>query len=124
MVILLLAACVGNPVIAPSTRGCTDYDFDDPAAPKVKQEDDGDAVIVFRTPVERPNLGDLFDPDITAEADVIEVRELWSSAADAVPTCLEPIVTVSEFGAPIEVRWFTEDDSNVPFDTVIIEPPA
>lgn len=124
MVLVLLTACIGNPVVAPSTRGCTDYDFTDPADPKIKQEDDGDAVIVYRTPVVRPNLGDLFDPTVSGEGDLIEVHEAWSSADDATETCLEPIVSITEFGAPIEVRWFTEDNDNVPFDTVTIQPPG
>lgn len=120
--LLLLTACLGDPVLATETRGCTDYDFDDPAPPALKHEADGDAVVVWRTPVERPNLDDVFAPEFEIDGALVEVHERWTAGADGQAACLEPVLRVSEFGAPIEVRWFTEDDTNVPFDTITLKP--
>ncbi len=122
MFVLLFAACVGNPVLDPDTRGCTDYDFDDPAKPALKKEAEDGGVAVFRTPVERPNLDDSFEPEIVTDGATIEVHEAWVDGADGQASCLEPVLHISEFGAPIEVRWFTDADTSIPFDTLTVSP--
>ena len=120
--LLLLIACVGNPVITPSTEGCQNYDFDDPQDSKIESSVKGDKADVYRSFVERENLDDAFDPEIVADGNVIEVHEAWVPGSDGNATCLEPHVLIEEFEATIEVRWFTPDDDNVPVDTVNLTP--
>lgn len=120
--LLLLLACVGNPVITPTTEGCHNYDFDDPKDSKIESSVKGDKADVYRSYVERENLDDEFAPDIVAEGNVVEVHEAWVPGSDGNATCLEPHVIIEEFGATIEVRWFTPDDDNVPLDTVTLSP--
>ncbi|GDX82547.1 hypothetical protein LBMAG42_43580 [Deltaproteobacteria bacterium] len=120
--IVLLLACVGNPELSPSSQGCTNYDFDEPQDSTVEYSVDGDVADVWRTYVERDNTDDSFEPDLSGEGNVVEVHEKWVAGSDANATCLEPHVRIKGFGAPIEVRWFTADNSAVPVDTLEIEP--
>ncbi|MSQ02352.1 MAG: hypothetical protein EXR71_10765 [Myxococcales bacterium] len=118
-----LLACVGDPKLAISTEGCQNVDPDDPADPVVATAIEGDTVDVYRTPVVGHNLEDVFEPTITTDGDLVEIFESWTAGEEATPACLEPHLAVSEFGATIEIRWYTEDDATVPFDTVKIDPP-
>ena len=120
--IVLLLACVGNPELSPSSQGCTNYDFDEPQDSTVEFSVAGDVADVWRSYVERENADDSFDPDLSGEGNVVEIHEKWVAGSDANPTCLEPHVQIKGFGAPIEVRWFTADNSAVPVDTLEIEP--
>ncbi len=120
--IVLLLACVGNPELSPSSQGCTNYDFDEPQESTVEASVDGDVANVWRTYVERENTDDTFDPDLSGEGNVVEVHEKWIAGSDGTSTCLEPHVQIKGFGAKIEVRWFTEDNSSVPVNTLELEP--
>lgn len=122
MFLFWLFGCVGNPELASSTTGCSDYDFDDVNPSTVQSDVDGDVADVWRTYVERDNLDDVFDPEMSGDGDVVEIRERWTAGSDGVATCLEPHVQISGFGAPIEVRWFTEENTGVPVDTLELEP--
>ncbi len=116
-------ACVGDPKLALSTQACQDFDPDDPADPALLSAVEGETVDVWRSPIQGYNLEDVFEPTITTDGELIEIFELWTPGEDTTPTCLEPHLALSEFGATLEIRWFTEDDANVPFDTVKIDPP-
>jgi len=119
--IFFLFACVGSPEITPSQVGCS---IEDPANPEdsaLKAEVGGTVADVWRTMITRPNIGDTFNPEITAAGQDIEVHEAWDEGTDATETCFEAHLDVRGFNAPIEVRWYS-DAGSVPFDTVTITP--
>ncbi len=122
MLPFLLLACVGNPVITTSTTGCTNYDFDDPKPSAIEASVKDGVADVYRSYVERENLDDAFDPEIVTDGAVIEVFEAWTAGSDGNANCLDPHISIEDFGAPIEVRWYTPDDQNVPLDTVTVSP--
>ena len=119
--ILFLFACVGNPELSPYEQGCTNVDFSDPQPSEIKSTTKGTKADVWRTMVDRDNIGDLFDLEISGEGNIIEVHEAWTSGTDGTATCLEPHVVVKDFHAEVEVRWFT-DGGSVPFDTITLTP--
>jgi hypothetical protein len=120
--LILLVACVGNPVITPETEGCVDYDFNGPNKSEIVVNVSDGVADVYRSYVERDNLDDAFEPDIEAEGGLIKVYERWKKGSDGNATCLDPHLIIEEFGAPIEVRWYAPDDMNIPFDTVTVSP--
>ncbi len=120
--LLLLLACVGNPVLTPVTEGCQNVDPDDPQASKIVSSSKNGVGDVYRSYIDRANLDDVFEPEIVTDGDVIEVHEAWLEGTDGNETCLEAHLVIEEFGAPVEVRWYAPDDDNVPVDTVTVSP--
>jgi hypothetical protein len=122
--LILLLACIGNPTVEYSTEGCVDYVFGNPNPSTLVSSVKKGVADVYRSYVERPNLDDVFEPEIETDAggSILIIREAWTPGGDGNATCLDPHIEIADFGAPIEVRWYSPDDENIPFDTVTVSP--
>jgi hypothetical protein len=123
LVLALLSAC-GSATLTPTQEGCQDYDFNNPDPITVEAHiTDGDGEI-RRSSLLRPGTDQVFVPDIQPDGDVISIFEAWTSesADDAPSTCYDAVVTVEGLNKKVQVRWFAEDDTSVPTDTIEVEP--
>lgn len=118
----LLQACA--PIeVSSSQAGCTDFNYSDPADPVVEWAAAGDdAADVWRTNVLLDQAGATFSPTYEIEAGVLSVFEVWTDPASADTFCYQPEVHVSSISGSLEVRWYTQDDRDVPYQTVSVEP--
>ncbi len=118
-----LSACGGDVTVTTSQTGCTDFNYSDPADPVVEWESIGEhEVLVWRANVLLDQAGATFSPEYAIDHGVLSVFEHWTDAASDDTFCYQPEVTVGDIRGGLEVRWFTEDDANVPFQTVDVEP--
>lgn len=121
--ILLLIACSQDIQVASGQEGCEDYDFANPGESKITSEwqEDGTAKVA-RIYDLQPMTSLVFEPEITAEGDLVHVREAWTGGVDEVEFCYQPYVLVSGVEVrQIEVRWY-EGDDETPFGSALVEP--
>ena len=124
LVLLAVAACGNQVVITPSQGGCTDYNFDDPAASAIEWEAAKDGTArAWRSNALLEKTGLIFDPLITVEGNVVEVFEAWAGGETDDAFCYEPSVGFEGLGGELEVRWYLAEGESVPYDTVDIEVP-
>ncbi len=119
---LLLVAC-GEPIeVTASQSGCTDFNYSDPADPFVAWEATGeDSALVWRANVLLDEAGSTFAPTYAIENGTLSVFEVWTDPASTDTFCYQPEIAIVGIRGELEVRWFTESDRDVPFQTVIVE---
>lgn len=121
MLALLLFGCAGDVEVSSSQSGCVDFDYNDPAEPTVEWETTGEAsVLAWRTNVLRDEAGATFSPEYAIENGTLSVYEKWSDPASDDTFCYQPEVSIGGIKGKLELRWFTEDDGDVPYETVTI----
>ena len=119
----LLTGCGGELVATTSQTGCTDFNYSDPADPVVEWESTGaNEALIWRANVLLDQAGATFSPDYAVDNGVLSITEHWTDPATDDTFCYEPQVAVSGIHGSIEVRWFTEESTSVPFETVDVEP--
>ncbi len=120
--LLLLSACA--PVaLTPTQATCAQFDYENPADPVVDwQSDGGGEADVWRSNVLLDESGATFSPTFTNEPGVLSVFESWTDPATTDPFCYQPQVHFAGLHATLEVRWYTDADHDVPFQTVEVQP--
>ena len=118
----LLQACA--PIeVSSSQAGCTDFTYSAPAEPAVEWAAEGEhAAAVWRTNVLIDQAGATFSPTFAIESGVLSVFEVWTDPASDATFCYQPEVHVSGISGSLEVRWYTPDDPDVPYQTIRVEP--
>lgn len=121
-----LLACAGEITLDPGLGGCTDFDYDNPAASALTQTWTGDdSVVVQRTNVLQADSNLLFDPEIGSDGDILNVYERWvvdGDAGDALAFCYVPEVAVTGAEGK-QVRWFLAVGDTIPFATLDLQAP-
>lgn len=118
-----LTGCGGEVSVAASQTGCTDFNYSDPADPVVEWEATAEHdANVWRANVLLDQAGATFAPDYAIDKGTLSIFEHWTDPASDDTFCYQPQVAISGIHGTLEVRWYTEDDSDVPFDTVEIKP--
>lgn len=120
--LFLLIACAQDIQVEIGQEGCENFDFANPGESVITQEwlEDGTAKVarVFDL---QPKTSMVFEPDVTAEGELVHVHEVWTGGVDEVEFCYQPFVLVSGIErGQIEVRWY-EGEDDTPFGTAVIE---
>jgi len=117
--LLLLVGC-GPIDIVNETTPCEDVEFDGETILDVKQ--DGEDVLVFRTPVFVGDQ-DAFAPELTFDGATIFVREGWQEAEDSEnEVCRSPTVRlISPPSREFAVEWYL-NDGVIPDFRVVFQP--
>lgn len=121
LLLTLLLGCGGEVTVTPDQGACHDVDYTNPAPSTLEWAPADGGADVWRTYVFLDQSGLAFDPDFEIANGVLTVRERWTSPEGDAPFCYEPHVLLGGYRGTLEVRWFTEDDPDVPFDTLLID---
>lgn len=119
--LLLLVACTTEVLVTPGQTACTDVDFANPAESTVEWEPDGEGAHVWRTYVFLDQSGLSFEPELGIEKGVLSVHEKWVDAESEDPFCYVPELTVTDYTGTLELRWFTDDSGDTPFETLLLD---
>lgn len=119
--LLAFLGCASEVQVTPDQGACTDVDYANPAPSVLDWAAEGEGARVWRSYVFLDQSGLTFAPDFSIERGVLSVYEAWTDPEGDDTFCYEPSVTVTGYRGSLEVRWYTEDDADVPFDTVIVE---
>ncbi len=118
-----LTGCAGQVTVTPSQTGCTDFNYSDPADPVVDWASTGDhEADVWRANVLLDQAGATFSPDFSISKGILSVTEHWTDPASDDTFCYQPQLALAGINGTLEVRWFTEDNPDVPVQTVEVEP--
>ena len=121
--LLLLVACTQDIQVEYGQEGCVDYDFSEDVESAITTEwlDDGTGKVARAYDLQ-PMTSMVFEPEITAEGDLVHVREAWTGGVDEVEFCYQPYVLVTGIErGKVEVRWY-EGDDDTPFGTGLLDP--
>lgn len=120
---LLAAGCNSQLEVSVSQDGCTDFSYTDPAPPELQSEVTGpDSANVWRANVLLNQAGATFAPELAIEHGTLSVIEHWTDPASDDTFCYAPMVTITSITGTLEVDWYTEDDLNVPFERITVDP--
>jgi hypothetical protein len=111
MLSVLLLGCTPQLFVEYDQIGCQDYDFDDPSSEEVLVAQSGADLIVSHTNL-ITTCDAVFEPELSTDGSILEVREYWTEGSSDCETCLTPQVIIAD--APsrsVEVRWYIEDES-------------
>ena len=120
---LLLAAllgCSSQLFVDYDQVGCDSFDFDNPGEEEIVWEQDGADILISHTN-QLQTCDAVFEPVLSSDGRLIEVREYWSEGSTDCETCIQPQIIISD--APsrsIEVRWYVGDDT-VPMSTLQVK---
>jgi len=110
--LLVLIGCTSQLFVDYDQVGCEEYDFDNPGEEEIVFEQVGADIIISHTN-DLQTCDSVFEPELSSDGWILEVRERWSEGTSDCETCLTPQVIISD--APsreVEVRWYIDDKSN------------
>lgn len=111
MLSVLLLGCSPQLFVEYDQVGCEDYDFDSPGEEEIVVTQSGADLIVGHTNL-LATCDAVFEPVMSTDGSVLEVREYWIEGSSDCETCVTPQVIIAD--APsrsIEVRWYIGEDT-------------
>ena len=120
---LFVGGCASQLEVTPAQTGCTDFNYSDPADPVLEWEATGDnAASVWRANVLLDQAGATFAPEFAIDNGTLSVIEHWTDPASDDTFCYQPELALTGIRGKLDVLWFTEDDLNVPWRQITVEP--